>query len=183
VRLGDKEAIDALIVENQGLVVALVNKMVQRRQSYGYLFDDLCGVGFLALTEACHALAGSQPKDDENVSGYLAVAIDRALRDSLGVAGCSARTQAKYRREGRDDELPPPMSSLGPKDDVGADPEPLRILRDEIEHACLDSTDREIVRLREMEYSINEVAEQLDLKSGVIRRRLKDIAGRMSDES
>lgn len=109
VAAGDPEARTAMIEGNMSLVVMRVDTFIAVRPNLRYLRDDMTSAGFCGLVEAVNRVASGTPIDPAKITGYLSVAIQRAIAALASVEApvtVSQRTQQLAEGRGKPLRLP-----------------------------------------------------------------------------
>lgn len=176
---GDAAAVQQMIEGNMSLVVSKVDSFIRELPNVSHLRDDLIAEGFLGLTIAVQRMATETPPPKPNPTGYMSVWIRKHIgivADGEYATGAAVSTIQDRRTKGVDTPHTVPMPP--DFDEISVDPMAVVDLRDIIESACEDDTDRRIVELREGSHSYAEIAAILELPLTTIYMAHRDIYAR-----
>ncbi len=180
----EKRWIEKIILDNGTAALGQVRKFLRLNPDRRYLADELNGEATLAVVEAAHALLG---KKHENPDAYIATCVKSAIRRTAWPVprGYSARTLKRRKLDGIEDDFPPDTTTLNEFTVCSevADPTTLLEVRDSLNHACQDETDKQIIRLCEHGGSPADVALHLGLTEADVKKRLKAILKRYDSEA
>ena len=171
---GDKAAAKKMIEANSALAIAKVDSFLRVKPEAEYLRDDLVSAALLGLTKSVSKLAKNCPKAKRNPTGYVSRWVQGFILNCLDAETGNRRRKRSKRRH---------VAQVVPLDDdiannLSIDPRPLANLRELLDAACLDSTDRQIVERREAGYSDHEIASALNLSPTTIHNRRRGIEKR-----
>jgi hypothetical protein len=203
VALGDDAAREKMIQSNIGLVMHCVDQFIGLYPTMKHLRDDLVASGLMGLVEAVNKMVEDGFIDDANPTGLMSLCIKHALGDTAdgeAMIRIPPRTLKRKREQGielhppqrdfsvsaeyvdnlemidyEDDERPrPPVHTKS----TPRDPRRIDDMRQLIDAACENDTDREIVRLREARLVDREIAERLGLPRSTLQVMRRTIYAR-----
>lgn len=175
---GDQAARKEMIESNMALVMVKVEAFIATFPKSAYLRDDMTSEGLLGLVEGVDNMIasakGRKSLDPPNPSGYLQVAISRAIGNlydtecNLQMPAPTARLQ---RQKGR---LVPKQSCCTVLPESVVDDTKLRELRDLVMSCAETNDERTLLRMREEGYTDSEIAKAIGLsRTPVLKLRQK----------
>lgn len=162
---GGEDVTEEMIIGNIPLVLTRVNSFLTDFFEYRHLKLDLQSEGYLALARAVETMSST---DVENPVGYIYCAVYNALKKF--VQRSESFSPSRHTLETEDVALPQKATVDMWKMEAMDRRETLDVLH-EIEDNCLDTSDVEIVWLREMGYVDEEIATELGVSQNFVWRR------------
>jgi len=174
VALGCEIAREKIILANKGLVIFLVERFLIFMPGYRRLRDELIQAGMVSLVETVDRVARGL---EEGSTQLFSLRIQRAIGETIeadGVVPVPESTSRMKRVKGESiglkrvnmidpDGYPDNKPSSRRLKYFAYDPRGMQAVREMLEAACEDDTDREIMRLREEGYVDREIANVLGL--------------------
>ena len=185
VQAGEATAVNELIENNLGLVPIIVKEYVVEYDRMRGHFDDLIGVGRMAVVSVVNELLGSS-RPIGKVGAVLSTAIKRALQKYTDEhTGCGPKHSTKKKVRASTGSSPGPLEVQSDTETFEAGVglfrgagDHLTPLRDLILSCCHDDLDREIVDGRECGFTDAEIAVKVGKSSATIHRRREEIKRR-----
>jgi RNA polymerase sigma factor (sigma-70 family) len=205
IRSGDQSAVAEMIERNMPLVRSRVGAFLKDYRRFRHLFDDLIGVGSLALTGVVNSFATT---DVEKPTGYIVAEIKHALTNyvdtEIGAGMMTSRTVQRRRK--RNEPIPaqlpfdpaePPAylwgGELPPKvsqDDANEISGQYAVVGDtaqellsEILGCCRTDDERAIVKLRRDGLTDAEIGKQLGVSRATVGRHRHEIERRLNQRN
>jgi hypothetical protein len=164
---GDSAARERMIEGNMSLVVTKVDAHIHCFPTAAYLRDDLTSAGFLGLVWAVNRIAAGEVRENENITGYLSVAIQfeigHVIDAEINVA--PDRTRKRAKANGLTISQPSILNvDLEEMDFHRTRPDIAELeMRDLIDSCCECQEERQFVALREQGYKLTEIAEAIGM--------------------
>jgi RNA polymerase sigma factor (sigma-70 family) len=179
---GDLAARDAMIVNNLGLVVAVVNGFIGKVPGAAYLRDDLVSAGHIGLVKAVTKLAQVGRKVPfQSVAPWLGRFILREVRTVLPqerTIHVPSATRKLYAQNKRPLETPAVFNALPETLETCSEIKAVD-LRDVINACCDSEVTRECLRLHEEGYTLVEIGQRVGLTKSTVQRRLQALKQRV----
>jgi RNA polymerase sigma factor (sigma-70 family) len=172
---GDAEAREQMIVNNMPLVVALAESYLKTWPQYSHIQDDLVANGFLGLVKAVNELGIRKCKTTINPTSYISRSIRRCFQDTTEydpLIHVSRKSKKRPPQTSTKHDMSKVMLSVRGETRDSID------LRDAIDSCCESPLDRELIALREIGYTSQDVAKIKGIPDRTVRYRLQAIRNR-----
>lgn len=167
---GDAKAREQMILQNIGLVHAIVDRYIIFIPPLRNHRDDMLSLGTLGLIEAVNKMVEDGPKEDPKPTGLMSLCIQRSvgtITESLDGLRVPNRTRRRKIENGervpRRQEVLLDFEGVKNNEVFVDDPRKLRDLRETLEACAENEVEHEILRLREAGLVDREIADQLGL--------------------
>jgi DNA-directed RNA polymerase specialized sigma24 family protein len=174
----DPAAIEAMILNNLGLVVVKVDAFISNVPGVAYLRDDLVSAGNVGLVKAVKKI--DRRVRIEAVNLWLARFIVREMHTVLPSERTILlpRPSKMPQNDGRSME---PATIFNALPETLEAPSGLRVieLRDTIEACCESEAERECLRLREEGYTFTEISDMLSIPLVGVKRMFDRLKARV----